>query len=682
MQRFISRYLTQLIVLPSLLLVLLTGGRVFNNILEVTASSEASQLIGLSERAANLVHEMQKERGMSAGFLGSKGSKFAQALPQQRKLVDERLKKYRNFVNSDAINSIDDDTRSSIRTVLQQLQNLQSMRSRVDSLSVKLPEVLKFYTTEIRKLIDQPLGLIPLISDKEISQELIALYNLMQAKERSGISRAVLSNILGSQNFSEANKQRIYTLFAQDAAYIDAFQKSASAELEGLFQQFARGQANARASELRDRALSEAQGGTYTVPAETWFAAATDRINGIKKIENHMLAKLEKEVEHVYVTVFGELVIVAGVLAGVMFLTWIIVCTVRSMNKQASAIHVALDQISQSNDLTQRIEVTTSDELGKAAEHFNQLLEKVRADFASITEYVYHAISATHDTVVAVVQSDESLDQQRSETSTASSAVEEMSNSIAEVSSAIADAHKSVSNAMDESREGQESVQAAVESIRSVASEVSELSESIGTLNQGVLNISSVLDVIQSVAEQTNLLALNAAIEAARAGEQGRGFAVVADEVRNLAKRVQSSTEEISTIIGTLQSDSQKATQVIESGQEKSEAAVERSAKINHVFDKIVDSVHQLESMTSAISDAAEQQTTVTREVAENVNHIDNMAKESLAGTKEIGHAATRLSDVTSELMDLINLYKIDNTEKMLMPSEWKYGVERLKAMY
>lgn len=175
--------------------------------------------------------------------------------------------------------------------------------------------------------------------------------------------------------------------------------------------------------------------------------------------------------------------------------------------------------------------------------------------------------------------------------------------------------------------EGQSSIDSVVKTIDIVANEVNELSDSIQTLNSGVMNISSFVEVIQSVAEQTNLLALNAAIEAARAGEQ--------DEVRNLAKCVKG---------------------------------------IEAVLLQIISSVKTVNDKADNINETARQQATVTQEIAENVVYIDQMSRENLDGTKEISVAASKLSEVNTELLDLISLYRFDTKERFIVPSEWKYG--------
>jgi methyl-accepting chemotaxis protein len=214
-------------------------------------------------------------------------------------------------------------------------------------------------------------------------------------------------------------------------------------------------------------------------------------------------------------------------------------------------------------------------------------------------------------------------------------------------------------NAAKETVNGEEAVKTSMKGISQTAVEVAPVGDTITDLNSRVNDILGMVDVIKSVADQTNLLALNAAIEAARAGEQGRGFAVVADEVRTLAKRTQQSTQEISDVVDVLKSSSQKAFASIESGNHQAKEAVANAQQISDVLAKIVESIKSVDEVTGVIATSTQEQSTVIQSINSNVASIDNQARETVVGAEQLSASSLQLSQIAHDMEERIQAYKV-----------------------
>jgi methyl-accepting chemotaxis protein len=238
---------------------------------------------------------------MSSGYLGSKGNKFRQELAVQRNLVDEKIGAYRQFTDQYE-DDFSDGLKTSINSILNNLSQLAKIRSQVDKLTISLPDVLGFYTARNKSLIDQQLALIEVLDTNGLVQGLIASYNLMQVKEKSGIERAVLTNILAGESFSEQNKKKVYTLIAQQDSYQDVFIKSMpnNADWSARYNSFENSAENLNIIKLRKQVLCDALNEEYSVEPEEWFDAATGRIGKLKTLESNGIKHMHDDINGIY----------------------------------------------------------------------------------------------------------------------------------------------------------------------------------------------------------------------------------------------------------------------------------------------------------------------------------------------------------------------------------------------
>ncbi|WP_339847906.1 CHASE3 domain-containing protein [uncultured Halopseudomonas sp.] len=387
-----------------------------------------------------------------------------------------------------------------------------------------------------------------------------------------------------------------------------------------------------------------------------------DKIRGVVKdlVEAEELLIAVRAEQQQNASLFAKSFSIFGTLAAIVLGAVIAFFVIRGITQPIRASNAILRDISEGNgDLTKRVVVGGRDEIGEMGEYFNAFIAKLQTIIIEAADSANQLAIAAAQMKQVSSNSSENISKQNSETTMVAAAINQMTAAVEEVARNTVSATNAANDADAEATEGNKLVNETLLALRALAIDMTESAATLDKLKSQSVNIGAVLDVIRNIADQTNLLALNAAIEAARAGEQGRGFAVVADEVRTLAQRTQESTAEIEVIISELQEGAGNAVSIMNASRNKSNATLEKAEQTGEFLASVTKSVNTILEMSTQISASAQEQSSTTHEINRNITNIQMASDETTAGVQQTARASQEVATLSADLQRLMSNFKV-----------------------
>lgn len=486
-------------------------------------------------------------------------------------------------------------------------------------------------------------------ADRDLYQALVAERNLLQS-DMAADALLVEQRDNAQQTYDRINKS------------LDLSNTSTQAERDEFARRFKRW------NDLASEVVRDARANDESARALALQKSYGEAANAFSQVRTYIDELQEKRLEHV--EAFSQQIdmsqdkaeryllasLVVGALVSLVAAFFLPILVANQVNQISHRIQNIAEG---DGDLTIRIPVDTNDELGQLASHVNRFMEKLQRIIANVLNNAAE-VSKTAEALLEVSSnSQRAADDQCHAITMVVAAVNELSMAIQEVARNTSNTAQNTREANAITDSGQERIRVAVERVQQLAVRIDETADFMSHLEGEAKNVTSVIDVIRGVAEQTNLLALNAAIEAARAGEQGRGFAVVADEVRTLASRTQQSTADIQGMLGQLQQGVQRAVEAMSSSSAMTAEAATSANDAGQSLNGIGSAVKEIADMTLQIATAAEEQSSVTAEIDRNLVQINSLAMNTAEDASRTAEQSQRLNELSIQLRQLLGQFRV-----------------------
>ena len=627
-----------------------------NSVKTEKIKTNLQELIILSKSLSALIHETQKERGASAGYLGSEGKKFTAILPKQRKLTDIKIKEYIKTLKKINVTKYDGELAKEIEKLNSFLNELPQIREKINNLSISIENEVAWYT-QMNATILKMIGLTSRLAPNEtIAMDLAAYVSFLKSKERAGIERAVLSATFGEDMFNPGMFVKFIRLISEQNAFLDDFLTFASPEMKKMYYKSIQDSSFQEVQRMRNIAIKKAHTGNFNIDPEYWFKTITKKINVLKQIDNNIsdiiLNDLNKLSNHyILQTVIGVVINIIMIIIGYM--------SVKKLEMQLRSLKGLILKIAQDKDLSLEVRIYERDEFGTIRQALKEFLEKLHEVITSAYMSSNENQNVANKLAVSFNKINENIVKEAGIVTQAANTADKLKINLLEESQTSNEIKKYIVDANANLKNARNLILNTIENIQINAQNENDLALKLQQLSQDAEQVKDVLNVINEIADQTNLLALNAAIEAARAGEHGKGFAVVADEVRKLAERTQKSLSEIDATINVIVQAINAANTEMNQNVEKVNMLTNQTQEVQEKIDGVTKEMEVVVKKVENNVEKVENIVKVMQDFIRKMEQITNLSNENKQKVFENNKNIEKIAQLAEKLLKEISQFKI-----------------------
>ncbi len=648
---------TKLLILsmiPLLALVYFTTQQMVENLHFKSDLEHTQKLVDFSKKISLLIHETQKEREMSAGYIGSHGMKFRDMLPSQRDTTTKRRKEFEAFSKEFDFTEYK-LLKKHIDRVTKYLSKLDQNRLNITNQQQSLATTVNFYTNLNGALLDAVSEIAKQSPSNEITKMLVGYTSFLKAKERAGIERAVLSGVFAKNSFPPGYYKKFIRLVSLQDAYIDTFKHISPKNIIDFYTKKMQDPAIAETNRLRKIADDKAETGNFGIDSEYWFKTITAKINILKEIDDKIAAEISHKIKTLATSSMH--IVYLGIFV-ILFIVALATVLIRDIDARIKNLKNTMNHIANEKEFSKDITITSQDEFGQIQQSLKHLVHAVREalqyakNTASQNENVTSELAKTFDTISKNIYEETKV-------------VKNIAQSSRQLEQKLLDTKDEANETKIQTQYAKERVEEAkkvitdtIEQIQSNAEIEHDLANKLNTLSSDAEQVKGVLSIIGDIADQTNLLALNAAIEAARAGEHGRGFAVVADEVRQLAEKTQQSLVDINATISVIVQAILDASQTMNHNIKNIETLIRNTDNVQENMNQIS---HSMDSVFANIENTNTTITQSAKSMQAFENYVEKITALSAINSKNVEdmeQTTQQMKHSSKELISTLNNFK------------------------